>query len=231
MLVEWPEMKAKPLHPWQVTPEEAIAIQQQLRVRIVRRNQLPPAIGRVAGIDVGFEERGAITRAAVVVLDFSSLMVEETKITHLETRFPYIPGLLSFREAPAILNALADLKIKPDLLMVDGQGLAHPRRFGIACHLGLLCELPAIGVAKSILVGAHSPLGESRGAWQPLLEKGEVIGAVLRTRTGMKPIYISIGHRIDLETARKLVLDCSRGFRLPEPIRLAHKLASERCNL
>ncbi|MCI0577396.1 MAG: deoxyribonuclease V, partial [Chloroflexi bacterium] len=142
------------------------------------------------------------------------------------TTFPYIPGLLSFRETPAVLEALAQLTIRPDLLLCDGQGLAHPRRLGIACHLGLLSDIPSIGVAKSLLVGRHEPLADERGRWQPLRDRGEVVGAVLRTRAGVAPIYVSIGHRISLETALKYVMRCTPKYRLPETTRQAHRLAS-----
>ena len=142
------------------------------------------------------------------------------------TRFPYVPGLLSFREAPAALAALGQLKTSPDILLCDGHGLAHPRRFGLACHLGLLSGLPSIGVAKSLLTGEHAPPAQERGAWTPLLDGGEVIGAALRTRPGAKPVYVSIGHRISLESALQVVLRCTGRYRLPETTRQAHRLAS-----
>jgi deoxyribonuclease V len=152
----------------------------------------------------------------------------ETALVRHPTSFPYVPGLLSFREAPAILAALSGLKTPPDLLMCDGQGIAHPRRLGIASHLGVLADLPSIGVAKSILVGRHAPLDDHPGAWQPLINRGEVIGAALRTRQGVKPVYVSVGHRLSLETAIELVLRCTSKYRLPEPTRQAHHLASQK---
>ncbi len=143
------------------------------------------------------------------------------------TRFPYVPGYLSFREAPAVLAALAKLRTRPDLLLCDGQGRAHPRRFGLACHLGVLTGLPSIGVAKSLLLGVHGPLPEPKGSWVALKDKGEVIGAALRTRAGVKPVYVSIGHRVSLATAIDYVLRCTPRYRLPETTRLAHRLASD----
>jgi len=160
------------------------------------------------------------------VLSFPGLVLQEYAIARRATVFPYIPGLLSFREIPAVLDALQQLRRLPDLLLCDGQGLAHPRRFGIACHLGVLTDLPAIGVAKSRLVGTHGPLADDKGSRQVLYDKGEIIGSVLRTRRGVRPLYISVGHRISLETAVDYVLRCTTRYRLPETTRAAHKLAS-----
>lgn len=210
---------------WQLTPAQAIALQQELRDRVVRQDRFTPP-RRVAGVDVGFEAQGTITRAAVAVLDFPSLTPLEQAIARQPTRFPYVPGLLSFREIPAILQALEQLSQPPDLLLCDGQGLAHPRRFGLACHLGLLTDIPAIGVAKSRLIGSHGDLPVEKGAWVPLTDKGEVIGAVLRTRSGVNPLYVSIGHRISLHSAIRYVLACTTRYKLPETTRAAHRLAS-----
>lgn len=218
-------MKIHHPHPWDVTPQEAIAIQKQLRELIIMEDRLP-AIECVAGVDVGFEEEGRITRAAVVILDYPSLTLRESSIARRPTSFPYVPGLLSFRELPAVLDALEQLRQLPDLLLCDGQGYAHPRRLGIASHLGVLTGLPSIGVGKTRLIGTHQPLADERGAWQPLLDKGETIGAVLRTRAGVKPIYVSTGHRISLATAIAYVLNCTTRFKLPETTRMAHKYAS-----
>lgn len=212
-------------HPWDVTPAEAIAIQKRLRTQVVTEDRFD-ALHTIAGIDVGFESGGEITRAAVVVLSYPQLETVETALARRPTSFPYVPGLLSFREAPAVLEALSQLPTLPDLLMCDGQGLAHPRRLGIACHLGLLVDRPAIGVAKSRLTGRHAPVGESRGDFQPLRDGDETIGAALRTRPGTKPLYISIGHRVSLETALKIVIESAPKYRLPEPTRRAHQLAS-----
>jgi deoxyribonuclease V len=212
-------------HSWPTNVEEALAVQQQLRSAVIPDDQLP-TVHTVAGVDVGFEEDGTITRAAVVALTFPALDVCDQAIARRPTTFPYIPGFLSFRETPAVLDALAQLHTSPDLLLCDGQGLAHPRRFGIACHLGVLTGLPTIGVAKSLLVGTHAPVSDERGAWQPLLHRREMVGAALRTRPGTKPLYISIGHRISLPTAIEYVLRCTPKYRLPETTRQAHKLAS-----
>lgn len=218
-------MSASHSHSWPTSTDEAIAIQQQLRAEIIAEDQLSP-IQHVAGVDCGFEEDGTITRAAVAVLSFPDLQLRDQAIMRRPTTFPYIPGFLSFRETPAVLDALAELTIRPDLVLCDGQGLAHPRRFGIACHLGLLANIPAIGVAKSRLIGQHDPLPEERGAWQPLHDGREIIGAVLRTRAGTQPLYISIGHRISLPTAIEYVMHCTPKYRLPETTRQAHRLAS-----
>ena len=212
-------------HPWDVSPKEAAAIQERLSEAVVTADDLGP-VRTVAGVDIGFLEENTITRAAVVVLSFPDLQLLDQAVVHRPTSFPYVPGLLSFREAPSALDALSQLSVRPDLLLCDGQGRAHPRRFGLACHLGLLSDIPAIGVAKSRLVGEHQGVGEERGSRQPLMLDGEIIGTVLRTRTGIKPLYISIGHRISLETAVDYVLRCAPKYRLPETTRQADKLAS-----
>jgi deoxyribonuclease V len=212
-------------HPWDVTPAEAVAIQNRLRERVICEDTFAP-VQRVAGVDIGFEDQGATTRAAVVVLDFPALTIYESALSRRPTSFPYIPGLLSFREIPATLDALAQLSAPPDLLLVDGHGRIHPRRLGIACHLGLLSGIPAIGVGKSPFVGQHEPLANTRGAWQPIRDKGDTIGAVLRTRVNVKPIYVSTGHCISLQSAIGYVLRCTPRYRLPETTRQAHNLAS-----
>jgi len=219
-------MQIRHRHRWDVTPAEAIALQQRLRGEVIAVDEFS-RIESVAGVDVGFEEQGKVTRAAVAVLSFPELVLREHAVAHRPTAFPYIPGLLSFREVPAVLDALQQLRRLPDLLLCDGQGMAHPRRFGIACHLGVLTDLPAIGVAKSRLLGTYSPLAEGKGSRQPLYDKGEVIGTVLRTRRGVQPLYISVGHRVGLESAVDIVLRCTTRYRLPETTRAAHKLASD----
>lgn len=218
-------MKIEPRHEWALTAEAAIPIQQELRQEVITADQFG-AVQFVAGIDVGFEDEGKVTRAAVAVLSYPELKLCESAIARRPTTFPYIPGFLSFREVPAVLDALEQLQTIPDLLLCDGQGLAHPRRFGIACHVGVLTNLPAIGVAKSRLVGTHTEVPNHRGQWVPLLHKGETIGAVLRTRIGTNPLYISSGHRISLETSIAYVMGCTTKYRLPETTRYAHKLAS-----
>lgn len=196
-----------------------------MREQVVARDALG-TVRRVAGIDVGFEDDGAIARAAVVVLDFPSLAPREQAVARRKTRFPYVPGYLSFRETPVVLAALDRLRRRPDLLLCDAQGYAHPRRFGLACHLGVLVDIPSIGVAKSRLIGEHGRLASRRGAWAALMDEEELIGAVLRTRAGVRPLYVSIGHRISLPTAIDYVLRCTPRYRLPETTRQAHRLAS-----
>jgi deoxyribonuclease V len=210
-----------------VTPQQAREIQERLCSEVLTCDALD-RVSFVAGVDVGFENHGRVTRAAVAVLRFPGLELAEQVISRQATRFPYVPGLLSFREVPAVLAALEQLHQIPDILLCDGQGLAHPRRFGIACHLGVLTGLPSIGVAKSRLVGTHAPVAEQRGAWQPLFNKQEVVGAVLRTRDKVKPVYVSIGHRLTLQTAIDYVMRCTTRYRLPETTRWAHRLASEK---
>ncbi len=221
-------MSDNPLHHrWDVTPPQAIAIQQELRTRVVTHDVFGE-IHFVAGVDVGFEASGTITRAAVAVLRFPELVLHEHSIARRPTSFPYIPGLLSFREVPAILEALNGLTTRPDLLLCDGQGYIHPRRFGLACHLGVLTDLPSIGVGKTPFIGRHAALGDERGDWQPIIDHDEVIGAALRTKPHVQPIYVSIGHRISLQTAIDYVLHCTTKYRLPETTRWAHNLASHK---
>ena len=212
-------------HRWPTTVAGARAIQERLRGTVIIRDRLGP-VRRVAGVDVGFEDGGAVTRAAVAVLDFPELTLRESRVLRRKTRFPYVPGYLSFREAPAVLAVLERLQEAPDLLLCDGQGLAHPRRFGLACHIGVLADIPSIGVAKSRLTGSHAALGPEKGAWVPLMDGEERIGVVLRTRRDVKPLFVSVGHRISLETAVDYVLRCTRRYRLPETTRWAHRLAS-----
>lgn len=219
------------IHPWQVTPAEAQAIQRELAARIELTDPPDFAPQRLAGVDVGFEQDGAITRAAVVVLDYATLQPLDCAIARRATGFPYIPGLLSFRECPAVLDALARLRSAPDVLLCDGMGIAHPRRLGIASHLGLLTGIPSIGVGKSLLYGRHGPVPERAGDWTALYARDSaqtVIGAVLRSRTGCKPLIISPGHRLSLDTALALTLHCITRYRLPETTRWADGLASRK---
>lgn len=210
---------------WPTTTCEARAVQERLRDQVVRRDELTQ-VRRVAGLDVGFPGGGDETRAGVAILSFPNLRLLESASARRRTVFPYVPGLLSFREAPALLEALASLSEPPQLLLCDGQGYAHPRRFGLACHLGVLTGLPSIGVAKSRLIGEHGPLGPEKGDWTPLWDHDEIIGALVRTRRNVQPLYISVGHKISLETAVRFVLACTTRFRLPETTRWAHRLAS-----
>jgi len=212
-------------HRWDLTPAEAIALQKRLATRVVRADRVGP-VRRVCGIDVGFEDEGRVTRAAAAVLSLPGLQLIDFALARRPTAFPYVPGLLSFREAPAALAALGALRVVPDLLLCDGQGIAHPRRIGIASHIGLLAGIPSIGVAKTRLVGEHGRVPGRRGAWAPLVDRGETVGAVLRTRAGVKPLFVSIGHRVSLETAIRWVMACTTRYRLPETTRWAHRLAS-----
>lgn len=214
-----------PPHSWALTPRQAIALQKQLRDKVLREDSLG-TVRHVAGTDVGFEQSGTVTRAAVAVLTYPGLELVDYSIARLPTCFPYVPGLLSFREAPVVLAALDALRLKPDLILCDGQGIAHPRRMGIASHIGILCDIPTIGVGKTRLTGSHEEPPQQRGAWQPLTDRSEIIGAVLRTRVNTKPIFVSTGHRISLQTAVQYVLACTTRFRLPETTRWAHRLAS-----
>ena len=180
----------------------------------------------VAGVDVGYSNDNRITQGAIAVLSFPELELKEQAIAQRPTSFPYIPGLLSFREIPAILDAFKKLNIIPDLLLCDGQGLIHPRRFGLACHLGVLVNIPSIGVAKSHYIGKYDAVGLEKGNWQPLIYQEKVIGAVVRSRTGVKPIYVSTGHKISWKTAINYVLKCTSKYPLPETTHRADKLAS-----
>jgi deoxyribonuclease V len=222
-----PAPATEPLHAWDLEPAQAVQVQRELAGRVVRRDAFGP-VRSVAGVDVGFEERNTVTRAAVVVLDFPALTVRSRVLVRRPTRFPYIPGLLTFRELPAVLDAFDRLSAMPDLVLYDGQGIAHPRRLGIAAHLGVWLDAAVIGVAKSRLVGTHDEVPAVRGAWRPLEHQGERIGAVLRTRASAQPLYVSIGHRVSLESAIDYVLACAPRYRLPETTRAAHALASEK---
>lgn len=209
---------------WDVTPAEARAIQMEWRSRVVRENRLGD-VHLVAGVDVGLPN--GMARAAVVVFSFPALAVVEQTVATVPITFPYVPGLLTFREAPAILAACAQLSHEPDLIIMDGHGIAHPRRFGITSFLGVALDRPTIGCAKSRLIGEpREPLSEEAGAWVYLYDEDEIIGAVVRSKTGVNPIYVSIGHKVDLETCIHYVLACCRGYRLPETSRKAHQAAS-----
>lgn len=212
-------------HSWKLTPRAAIALQHRLRPLVIRFGS-PRAIRHVAGADVGFERGGGVARAAVAVLSFPNLLLVDHAVARLPARFPYVPGLLSFREIPVLLVALARLRIAPDVILCDGHGVAHPRRFGIASHLGVYSGIPTVGVAKSRLTGEHGRPLQRRGAWVPLRDRDETIGAVLRSKANTGPIYVSIGHRVSLPAAVRLVMACTTRFRLPETTRWAHRLAS-----
>ena len=207
--------------------DEAKIIQQQLQKQVILEDKLQQ-VDYVAGVDVGFQDNYKMTKAAIAVLKFPSLELVESQTALIPTTFPYIPGFLSFREIPALLKTIEKLTIIPDIILCDGQGIAHPRRLGIASHLGVLIDIPTIGVAKSLLIGKHEEVPLEKGNWQPLIDKEEVIGAVLRSRTNVKPIYVSIGHKISLLTALEYVMTCLTQYRLPETTRWADKLASDK---
>ncbi len=214
------------LHPWNLTPKEAVRVQQKLRPRVIAASLEDSAIRTIAGVDVGLPRGGKIARAAIAVLDYTTLELLESATAEMPVPFPYVPGLLSFREMPVILQAIEQLSALPDVFLVDGHGYAHPRRFGLACHLGVWMKKPSIGCGKSILVGETEPLAGPRGSVAPLRDGDEIIGMAVRTRSDVRPVYISIGNRVDLESAVRIALNCGRGVRLPEPVRQAHKLAS-----
>lgn len=212
------------LWPDRLTPSSARALQEQLRTQVICEGHLE-TVQWVAGVDVAFPARGAVARGAAVLFRLPHMVPIAASVAELPTHFPYVPGLLSFRELPALLSALAGLPKQPDVILVDGQGIAHPRRFGVACHLGLALDCPTIGVAKSVLCGSYEEPVPQLGGRSPLLHKGEVIGMVLRTRERVRPVIISSGHRVALSAAVAMVEACTRGYRLPEPTRLADRLA------
>lgn len=216
----------RPLHRRDISPQQAISVQQELRQRVVLEDRLG-SIRCVAGVDAGFEDSGKTIRAAAAVLSFPGLSLTESAVIRMPARFPYIPGLLSFREAPAAVAALEKLEQLPDLILCDGQGIAHPRRFGLACHIGVILDMPVIGVAKSRLTGNHEPVAQEKGSFSYLTDNTERIGMVLRSRTGVKPLFVSPGHKIGFTTAMEYVMQCLTRFRLPEPTRQAHHLASK----
>ncbi len=221
-------MKFQPLHKWNLPPSEAVELQKQLSYEVITTDDFEKPIKTVAGIDLGYDLTTNTCRAAAVVLKLPELAPLELSETFMPIQFPYVPGLLSFRETPAAIAVLEKLETLPDLILCDGQGLAHPRRFGIACHIGIITNIPTIGVAKSVLVGKFKNLGETRGSTAPLIHRGEEVGVALRTRTKVQPVYVSVGHKISLETAIKYVLECAPKYRLPETTRLADKMASYR---
>jgi len=212
------------LHSWQVSTAQALEIQRRLAEQVSKRSEVTtPRF--IAGVDISTRKGEEMASGAVVVLNYPELSIVETRVAQGKLGLPYIPGLLSFRESPLILAACQKLTITPDLILVDGQGIAHPRRLGLASHLGLFLDTPTIGCAKSKLCGSHEAPGDEPGSYTKVVDRGEVIGAVLRTKPGVKPVYVSIGHKVDLKTAIHWVMNCCRGYRLPEPTRLAHLAA------
>lgn len=212
------------VHRWDLTPQEAIALQRRLAERVRREPDLRE-VRRVAGVDASYRDQTAM--GAVVVLDYPTLTVVDYAVARCPVTYPYVPGLLSFREAPAVLQALAQIEVRPDLLIFDGHGIAHPRRLGLASHIGVLLDVPSIGCAKRRLCGTYEMPGTEAGSVSQLYDRDthEAIGAVVRTRTNVRPVFVSIGHRVDVDTAVAYVLACCRGRRLPEPTRWAHKVA------
>jgi deoxyribonuclease V len=215
-------LKITSLHPWDVSPAEATAIQQRLRDKVSQETSLTQ-VRAVAGVDVSIKDDMA--KAAVVVLNYPDLTPVDQSTAEQPAQFPYIPGLLAFREGPVVLRALEKLITEPDLFVFDAQGLAHPRRMGLATHIGLIIDRPSIGCAKSRLYGTHHEPGPERGAYTYLRDGNEIIGAVVRSRSEVQPVYVSIGNKVDLETAIHYILGCCRGYRLPETTRWAHKVA------
>lgn len=221
------KFSVKTLHTWDVLPHAAIALQTQLSRRVIRKARIQPdEIATVAGVDTAYRQN--VASAAVVVFSLADLKVMQEVVAAHPAKFPYIPGLLAFREGPVILEALSRLKTAPDVLMFDGQGIAHPRRFGLASHIGLLTGIPAIGCAKTRLMGDYQEPQRAKGSIADLTDAGETIGAVVRTRTGVKPVFVSIGHRMDLKACIRVVLESCRGYRLPEPLRRADHLSRKK---
>jgi len=218
-------MRVTTWHSWRVSTAQALEIQKKLAAQVSRAGKVTsPRL--IAGVDISVNKGDGMGIGAVVVLSYPELDLVETRVVNDSLEFPYVPGLLSFREAPLILAACERLTVTPDLIMVDGQGIAHPRRMGLASHLGLFLNIPTIGCAKSRLCGSHEVPGTEPGSYAELVDRDEVIGAVLRTKMGVKPVYVSIGHRVDLPAAIDWVLACCRGYRLPEPTRMAHLAAA-----
>jgi deoxyribonuclease V len=213
-------MKTKLRARWNLTPQEAVRLQYELRARVEVQDRLG-ALRYVAGADLAFDPATNVAFAGVVVYRFPALEEVERRMARRKLLFPYIPGLLSFRESPVLLAAFERLQIEPDVILIDGHGIAHPRRFGIACHLGLLLDKPTIGCAKSLLVGEATEPAWKAGSMSALVDRGETVGVVLRTRDKVRPIYVTPGHRVSLESAVRIVTRCLDGFRIPKPTREA----------
>lgn len=218
-------MKIKNLHNWDISVKDAIELQKTLAKSVIKR-KFDKKISTIAGIDCAFTKDKKNVIACIIVLSAENFEIVEAAYSILPVAFPYIPGLLSFREAPACIAAAEKLKTVPDCIIIDGQGMAHPRRFGIACHLGLFLDIPTIGCAKSRLIGDFTALAQRKGSTSPLTDKGEIIGAVVRTRDNVKPVFVSIGHKCRLEDGIRIVLECCVKYRLPEPSRIAHQIVT-----
>jgi deoxyribonuclease V len=219
-------MGGRRLHRWDVTLREAIRIQQDLRAHLVACDDDPAEFRTIAAMDVSYDKQSPWLFAAIVVVRLPGFQPVETVGVRAPAEFPYVPGLLSFRESPAGLEAWEKLRTRPDCVICDGHGYAHPRRFGFACHLGLWVDRPTIGFAKRVLVGSFKPPGIKQGSLTDLVDAGEVIGAAVRTREGAAPVFVSVGHRISLGRAVATILACSSGYRIPEPVRQAHALVN-----
>jgi len=215
-----------PLLSWNLTPKEAVEAQKEWR-SLVRIEPLARKVNTIAGADISFNKFSEVIYSGIVVLSLPDLRIVETASVRSTAKFPYVPGLLSFRETPSFLECWEKLNTKPDVLMLDGQGIAHPRRFGIACHIGLILGLPTIGCAKSLLVGEYRELDPKAGSRAPLIHKNEVVGVALRTKKNVAPVYISGGHLIDLNSAIDLTLRTVTKYRQPEPTRQAHLLVNQ----
>jgi deoxyribonuclease V len=222
-----PQLPPHP-HPWSVTPAEARDIQRELRARLVPHPPADFAPRLVAGADMSIEPNTNLGYAGIVVIDAETMETVDRSVADVEIDFPYIPGLLSFREIPPLLAAWEKLAVRPDVVVFDGVGYAHPRRFGLACHAGMAFGVPSIGCAKSILVGRYENLGEERGATAPMIDRGEIVGMAVRTRANVQPVYVSIGDHMDLETAVAIVLRMAVKYREPETTRRAHRLVNDR---
>jgi deoxyribonuclease V len=217
-------VRTRRIHAWDLSFAEAVRLQSELAAEVIRRTTFPlRALRRVAGVDVHYAADRAV--AAVVVLGFPGLETREEATACVSLSYPYVPSLLSFREGPAAVAAIARLKARPDVMLFDGQGIAHPRRFGIAAHIGVLLDLPAIGCAKTSLIGSYTAPGSNRGSFSYLRDRGRIIGAALRTRDAVAPVFVSAGHRVSLKDSLQIVLACCAGFRLPETTRRADRLA------
>ena len=219
-------MDVNALHSWNVTPSEAVRVQKELREAVSHE----PYIGTpklIAGADISFNKYQPTVYAAFVVLDYKTLEIVARASSIIDVKFPYIPGLLSFRELPPLIEAWKKLDLEPDVVVFDGQGIAHPRRLGIAAHMGLLIDKPTIGCAKSLLVGSYAEPADHAGAFSPLVDKGEDVGVALRTKRRTKPVYISPGHHMDIPSAQRIVMPTVRGYRIPEPTRQAHLYVNE----
>jgi deoxyribonuclease V len=214
------------LHSWSLSPKEGVELQKRLRGRIISSDQFGE-VRTVAGADVAFDRKTNTGYGGIIVFDCQSLEEIDRAGTSGKVTFPYVPGLLSFRETPLLLEAYERLSVQPDLIICDGHGIAHPRRFGFASHLGLLLDLPSIGCAKSKLIGEFEPSEPAAGKYSPLVDGKETIGAVLRTRSQVNPVFVSVGHKVSLPTAIEIVMNCSDGYRIPKPTRLADHFVDE----